>query len=272
MPKMTGLEMVKKLKDDLRDSLPMVIFMSADVTDDNKVDALKLGAVDFVYKPFNDVEITTKLTNHLKSVSKKKNLSKQLQLAQVLLVNSLMSPHFLCNQLNDISFLVTEFPDKSVKHLNKLAGFYRNIMEYIKLATIKIEKEKVFIKDYIELNYLKDKDRYEIEISFLDVDLIKIPTMVIQPLLENAVKHGMSNCFENGRITVLVKVEDSHLIISVEDNGTGISKKQIKQLFKSNHALDNIKQRLNLIYGNNAELKIDSVLNEGTKITAKILV
>ena len=181
-----------------------------------------------------------------------------------------MSPHFLCNQLNDVSYLVTEYPDKSVKHLNKLARFYRNVMEYIKLPTIELSKEIEFVKDYIELNYLKEKDRYTIKTDYIADDSTKVPTMVIQPLVENAVKHGMCNCFENGLITVTVKMEDSLLLMSVKDNGAGISNKQLNKLYKPGHALHNIKQRLELIYNKAVKLNVDSKLNKSFNFIIEI--
>lgn len=145
-----------------------------------------------------------------------------------------MNPHFLFNCLNSVqSYITSKDPEKASVYLSKFATLVRKSLDFSELEIISVEKEREFLQDYLEIN---EKLRFENRMSYeivvdeeIDEDICGIPTMIIQPYVENAIEHGIRSR-EDGFIKIHFSLEDEDTILCVvEDNGLGREKAREQQ-------------------------------------------
>ncbi|MCB0638860.1 MAG: histidine kinase [Lewinella sp.] len=146
-----------------------------------------------------------------------------------------MNPHFLYNALNSIqSYITSKDPTTAARYLAKFAKLMRQSLEYSDLEIISLEKEIEFLDDYL---YINEKLRFDDRLAYriivdeeLEEDILGVPTMIVQPYVENALEHGLRSK-KDGLITVHFKLlDDDTIICVVEDNGVGREKARQKQL------------------------------------------
>jgi two-component system LytT family sensor kinase len=211
--------------------------------------------------------ITVLIMNRRK-IKKVAEQTRQKELAQLQLnsIRSQLNPHFLFNALSGIQNLMNKNEiDNANKYLSKFARLTRNVLDDKEL--ISLAQEKTLLDDYLQMEQLRFGFKYEINCSEnLDLANIEIPSMLLQPFVENAVKHGISQKATNGRIDVTFMMQANDLVLTVTDNGNGFDteKKNIGlglPLSESRITL------LNSIYKENRfTLAIQSTTN-GTKIS-----
>lgn len=155
----------------------------------------------------------------LAATEQQKNIAK-LQLNSI---RSQLNPHFLFNALSGIQNLMNKDEvDNANKYLSKFARLTRNVLDAKEL--ISLTQEKALLDDYLQMEQLRFGFQYEINSSNdLDVDNIEIPSMLLQPFVENAVKHGIAQLAGNGKITVAFTKQAQDLILVVTDNGKGFN-------------------------------------------------
>lgn len=206
----------------------------------------------------------TKKSNRKKLAEEEqqKNTAK-LQLGSI---RSQLNPHFLFNALSGIQNLMNKNEtDNANKYLSKFARLTRNVLDDKEL--ISLSQEKALLDDYLQMEQLRFGFKYEINLSEnLDLDNIEIPSMLLQPFVENAVKHGISQKASDGKIIITFIKQANDLVLTVTDNGNGFDTGKKSnglglQLSESRIAL------LNSIYKDNRfTLAIDSTTS-GTKIS-----
>lgn len=149
-----------------------------------------------------------------------------------------MNPHFLFNALNSIQNFISESEvegaDSAVRFLASFSNLMRKSLEYSEKQNISLEDELVFLKEYLEINAkLRFEDRlsYQIEVDEeIEDDIIGVPTMIIQPYVENAIEHGLRNK-KDGKVTINFYYQDEDVIrCVVQDNGIGRKKRRTQQL------------------------------------------
>jgi two-component system sensor histidine kinase YesM len=188
---------------------------------------------------------------------------------------SQINPHFLYNALESIRMKAHIRGEKEIAQTVKLLGklMRKNLEISGKLSLLEDEIEMV--RCYLEIQKFRHDERLEYELD-LDPKAMQtlIPPLIIQPLVENAVIHGLERKNQGGKITVRVKIADRFLEIEVLDNGVGIPEEKLDaiRLFLDNQegnriGLSNVHQRIQLTYGTNYGLRIDSGDNTGTKIS-----
>jgi len=192
--------------------------------------------------------------------TKLKNLALQSNLkeSQLNTLKGQINPHFMFNSLNNIRGLMLEDITKAREMLTSLSETLRYALTQNTITTIALEGELEMIEKYIEVSKIQFEDRLTFK-TMIDRESLKIqiPPMLIQMLVENAIKHGVSNLKEGGKIVLTTKVEKSQLIIEVLNSGT------IKEDQKSTKlGLQNIKKRLELMYGKKAVFSLQEKLNE----------
>ena len=196
-------------------------------------------------------------------------------MAIVQMMESQFNPHFLFNTLESIRYLVKFNPkvaDKTVVNLSKLLRYsIQNTVD-----TVKFKEEFDFAKRYIEIMKVRFGDRLEFNdnISY-EVKEVSVPKMIIQPIVENAVKYGFGEDVEVLRVEISAYIEDEKLYIIVKDDGVGIDKDLLKDLVfnlnekynSSDHiGLYNVHKRIELLYGTEYGLEINSEASKGTKV------
>lgn len=204
-----------------------------------------------------------------------KNMLKESELR---VLQSRINPHFLFNSLNIISQMsYLEGAEQTTSLLESMADFLRyNLDKFNKVVTI--EDEMGNVKDYCTIQYKRFGDR----IRFLILDdeeanLAQIPCLILQPLVENAVIHGVGSYTERGHIDVCVKRQESRVILSVADNGVGINSEKLKVIRtmtmeegipdeQEGIGLRNVIARLKLFYQSDVTIEVRSAKSMGTEI------
>ena len=196
-------------------------------------------------------------------------------MAIVQMMESQFNPHFLFNTLESIRYLVKFNPkvaDKTVVNLSKLLRYsIQNTVD-----TVRFKEEFDFVKRYIEIMKVRFGERLEFNDNISDdVKEVSVPKMIIQPIVENAVKYGFGENVEALRVEISAYIEDEKLYIIVKDDGVGIDKDLLKDLVfnlnekynSSDHiGLYNVHKRIELLYGIDYGLEINSEVGKGTKV------
>ena len=220
-------------------------------------------------KIFNSVRIQIKLEEQ----------ERLLLQARMAALQSQVSPHFLFNTLNSISSLVRFDPDTAREMILKLAAILRRLLHSTD-SFVPLREEVEFIDNYLDIEVVRfGRDKLKV-VKDLDPASLEamVPSMLLQPLVENSIKHGLSPKVEGGSITLRSRVIKSRLVVEVEDDGVGMGS---AQEFVREHEQDdglggmgigmaNVAERLNVLYGDAAKMMIESREGGGTLIRLRL--
>ena len=186
--------------------------------------------------------------------------------AQITLMLSQIQPHFIYNSLSSISTLITIDPDRAQASLDDFTDYLRmNLSSITDTRLIPFEKELKHIKTYLSLEKIRFNDRLNVIYNIKTTDF-DVPPLTIQPLVENAVKHGILKKIEGGTVTLKVYEDDLSYIIEVIDDGVGFNINDID--FNEDHyGLNNIRYRITESL--NGTIEFNSEINVGTKVIVK---
>jgi signal transduction histidine kinase len=170
-------------------------------------------------------------------------------------LKSQLNPHFLFNALNTIRALIDENPETAKKAVTNLAHILRSSLQFGKLQLIPLEQELKIVNDYLHIEKLRFEDKLDFTVKInTDVKGVKIPPMMLQTLVENAIKHGTSKRKEGGLISIQITANDEHsVLITITNPGEFNPKTSSKN---TKFGLENTKQRLKLIFGSSASINI----------------
>ncbi len=308
MPGINGIELLKKVRNEENYKDVPIIMITGDNDTSTFVNCFNNGANDYIEKPINTIILNARVSAALSSrkqtldnIKKSKKLSEfQIKIERNRSIQhelrslvSRMNPHFIFNILNSIQYHVLENDqDKSLEGISGFSKLIRTSLNQSEKDLIFLEDEVDFLSNYLllEKNRLGDKLNFEININEdLLNDEIMIPPMIIQPFVENAIVHGISNLEKNGNVYINFTLSSKHLIVIVEDNGMGRIKaaelkKQRKglvhqskaqsiidlrmQMFEEFHgkkflySIIDLKNKLNQPSGTRIEIKIPNDLDE----------
>jgi two-component system LytT family sensor kinase len=190
--------------------------------------------------------------------------------AKIESLKSQINPHFLFNTLTSISSLIRSEPDTARTLIIKLSALLRRLMRsHQHFVTLREELES--IDEYLAIEVVRFGPRLTVrkEISPDTIDTI-VPSMILQPLVENSIKHGLSRKLGAGTITIRSHRENGRAMIDVEDDGMGFVLDRLHQPMSSGIGLANVRERLRVIYGANCHLKLTSVPGQGTCASVSI--
>jgi two-component system LytT family sensor kinase len=178
-----------------------------------------------------------------------------------------LNPHFIFNALNSIRALVDEEPKKSKRAINHLSNILRTSLVLDKKRLTSLKEEIDTTKDYLALESIRFEERLQIEFKVdPGTERIKVPPMMIQTLVENGIKHGISKLKEGGKVTVKTRLHKASMILEIRNTGQ-YNKNKING---TGQGLRNTRQRLDLIFGESANLRIynetDNVVLTSIKI------
>jgi two-component system, LytTR family, sensor kinase len=186
---------------------------------------------------------------HTKAQLKKEHELKELAYqSEIKALKAQIEPHFLFNTLNSISASVPPELEKTRVLISKLADTFRYALHASERPVVSLEEELLFIKTWLELEKHRFGNRLQIEFS-VDNPVLStpIPPMLLQPLVENAIKHGISPKIEGGTVMISCKKEPGFVRVIVSDSGVGYNK-ELSMLFNAGFGLKNIQQRLDKLY------------------------
>jgi sensor histidine kinase YesM len=205
------------------------------------------------------VFLTIKIYHQLKSVQLKQVLlESNLRESQLNTLKGQINPHFMFNSLNNIRGLILEDVNKARVMLTSLSETLRYSLTKSDSNSIALENELEMIENYVAISKIQFEDRLTFETDIDKASLnIKIPPMIIQMLVENAIKHGISNLKKGGKVKLSTTIEDYQLQIEVSNTGGLNQNKNGTQL-----GLQNIKKRLELLYGENSTFNLRELDNK----------
>jgi sensor histidine kinase YesM len=166
------------------------------------------------------------------------------------LLRSQMNPHFIFNSLQAIQNYILKHDEKqAVKYLSSFAAVTRNVLENSRMDAIPLKKEISLLENYLQLQKLRFKSRFEYEIvvdEAIDTENTAIPPMLAQPFIENAVEHGFHD-IHDGRITVLYALKEKELVMEIIDNGIGMKDGYSQSKQHRSLALEITRERVDLM-------------------------
>ena len=197
---------------------------------------------------------------------------KMRERAEFRVLQSQINPHFLFNSLNTISCFCREKPDYARELLLALSVYFRHNLNSSNDYMIDIDAEFEQVDAYLMLEKARFEDRLKIEKNIEEDIHRQVPTLILQPIVENAIKHGAMKR-EVGEVEIDARMDDDDLVIKISDNGMGIPDQVLRafndKTTKGKYGLLNVDGRLRSIYGEKYGLKIDSSEN-GTDVTMRI--
>ena len=188
-----------------------------------------------------------------------KSLKQEASMVEIELKNlkSQLNPHFIFNALNSIRALVDENPLKSKQAINQLSNILRNSLAFEKKGFTKFDDELKIVKDYLSLENVRFEERLKTDIQIHpESSSFQVPPFMIQTLIENGIKHGISKLTAGGTIQLKTTVERNQLKIHIRNSGRYIS--VLKKGKQGGLGIANTIQRLKLLYGDDASFRIEN--------------
>ena len=219
-----------------------------------------------------DIEVAKGLASLLSLQIELSQLDKREQLlskARLRALQSQINPHFLFNAMNTISSLISEDQEKAKDLLMNLSDYYRSRLQLAK-EFITLESEFENINAYMAIEQARFGDKISVQYEIEGDTSFLIPPLILQPLVENAVKHGLQKSLHPGCVVITATIAPDEASICIADNGVGMDEALLANIFGESHGLDNVHQRLINLYGNEYGLKIESKVGEGTNVWLRI--
>jgi two-component system LytT family sensor kinase len=198
------------------------------------------------------------------------NLERHQQLllrARMDALSSQINPHFLFNTLNTVSALIRIDPDSARGVVLKLSNILRRLLRKHE-TFVPLREELAFIDDYLDIEVARfGRDNLDI-VKEIGADTLEIfiPSMLLQPVVENSLKHGLASRLEGGKIHLRTSNREGRLHIEIQDNGVGISDEKMPHVYVEGIGLSNVRERLRVLYGDDFRLDIQSHEGQGTII------
>jgi two-component system LytT family sensor kinase len=198
------------------------------------------------------------------------NLEQHQQLllkARMDALSSQINPHFLFNTLNTVTSLIRFDPDMARVVVVKLSNILRRLLRKHE-TFVALRDELEFIDDYLDIEVVRfGRENLQIfkEVDERTLDAF-VPSMLLQPIVENSLKHGLAGKLEGGHICIRTTLNDGRLLIEIEDNGVGIPEVRMPQVYVEGIGISNVHERLKILYGADFVMQIRSREGEGTRI------
>jgi two-component system LytT family sensor kinase len=213
------------------------------------------------------VAIPLKIWNSTRNEKKLEEQQRLLAEARLEALTSQINPHFLFNTLNSVSSLIRTDPQQARVMVVKLSKILRRLLrKHDNFSSLR--DELTFIEDYLAIEMVRfgDKLRFEKDVASDTLDML-VPSMLLQPLVENCIKHGLSSKVEGGTIRLRAERRDSKLHLLIEDDGVGIPEAKLATVLDHGGiGVSNVNERLKVLFGSEYRMWIDSQPGQGTRI------
>jgi signal transduction histidine kinase/CheY-like chemotaxis protein len=268
MPGMSGFEVCRKIREQYTlIDLPVLMLTAAIINEDKHL-AFRAGANDILQKPFNFSEFSARIHGLILM----KQAAGQATNMEVAFLQSQIRPHFLYNVLNSIIALSYDDVEKSREMTAEFATYLRRSFDFRNTSAMStFRNELALVKSYLVIEKMRFQDRIRFQIDVPDGIDFTLPPLLIQPLVENAVRHGIGKRKTGGTVTLSVRQEEGNRLIRVADDGVGMTQEQIASLLSGKSrsvGLKNINSRLKHLYGNS--LQVVSQPGKGTIVIMRI--
>lgn len=269
MPEMSGYEVCSQIRNHKSHFDLPVLMLTAKTRTADIVAGFEAGANDYLPKP---VEVEELLARVKTLVNLKTSVDKA-RAAEVAFLQAQIKPHFLFNVLNTISAFCDTDPERAGMLIDELAKYLRQSFDFKNLDMfVPMDKEINLVKSYLAIEKARFGEELAVEFNIDNSMQTDIPPLSIQPLVENAIRHGLRKKDGRGTVTVAVQPVPEGVTVTVSDNGRGMAADKLDNLFtpasSSGVGLRNIHSRLNRLYGRG--LSIWSKVGQGTVVSFTI--
>ena len=216
------------------------------------------------------VAIPLKIWNNTRNERKLEEQERLLVEARLAALTSQINPHFLFNTLNSVSALIRTDPNQARVMVVRLSKVLRRLLRKHETFTT-LREELSFIEDYLAIEVVRfgDKLRFERDVAEDTLDML-VPSMLLQPLVENSIKHGLSQKVEGGTIRIRTYRTADRLHLLVEDDGAGIPEEKLATLLDHGIGVNNVHERLKVLFGSEYRMWIDSEPGKGARIQIEV--
>jgi two-component system LytT family sensor kinase len=216
------------------------------------------------------ITLPLKVWNNTRNEAKLEDQHRLLMEARLEALSSQINPHFLFNTLNSISTLIRTNPEQARTMVVKLSRILRRrFRNHDHFSALRDELE--FIDDYLAIELVRFGDKLRVEKHIgPDASDMLVPSMLLQPLVENSIRHGLSGKVEGGTITLRARRNGQRLLLEIEDDGVGIPEAQLAVIFNAGIGVSNVKERLKVLYNQDYRMLIDSQPGRGTRIEIEV--
>ena len=223
------------------------------------------------------VGIPLKIWNAVRIESKLEEQSRLLLEARLDALQRQINPHFLFNTLNSIASLVRSRPELARDMIVKLGNILRALLRD-RDAFVALEDELAFTDDYLDIEVVRFGEKLRVVKEIAEETLgVVVPSMVLQPLIENSIKHGLEPRISGGTVTLRSRLEGDQLVIEVEDDGVGMEPgramtEPVSGLVREGAGigLRNVRERMQVLYGDEAHVDMVSRPGRGTKVRLSV--
>jgi two-component system sensor histidine kinase LytS len=222
-----------------------------------------------------DIELATGLaalfSNQLE-LSRIEEKNKLLAKAELKALQAQINPHFLFNALNTINSFIRNKPEEARELLIYLSDCFRNNLYTKEFVPLKEEINN--IKSYVKIEQARYGDKLQVNYNIDDDINLKIPSLIVQPIVENSIKHGFKDKLDVGKVWINIENKDDHIHFEIKDNGLGFDIDEVINIIKEGKreslGLKNVNDRLVNLFGSQYNLDIDTTIGEGTTVFFKI--
>ncbi|WP_259445608.1 hybrid sensor histidine kinase/response regulator [Paenibacillus lautus] len=268
MPQMSGYELTRRIRERYTLTELPVLLLTARSQPKDIQSGFLAGANDYVTKPVEAFEIRSRI-EALTTI--KQTVREQLRLEAAWL-QAQIQPHFLFNALSAVTALSDINLDKMRHLLDELSNFLRYKFSFQDTdGLVSIKEELSLVRSYLYIEKVRFEERLQVVWEVDDCEELQIPFLSIQPLVENAIRHGIMKRTRGGEIHIRISVHDTLTEITVQDNGIGMDEVQLQRVLERNTdrssgvGLINTHQRLKRHFGTGLHIK--STLGKGTEVT-----
>jgi two-component system LytT family sensor kinase len=210
------------------------------------------------------VAIPIKIWNSARIEHRLAEQEKLLLAARVEALASQINPHFLFNTLTSITSLIRSQPETARVLIVKLSALLRRLLRSQE-HFVSLREELAAMDEYLDIERVRFGSTLVVEKTIDEASLdVVVPSMILQPLVENSIKHGLSRKVGQGRIVIRTARRAGHAVIEIVDNGVGLSSDQLEPSDGHGIGLRNVNERLRVIYGANYRLRLESTPGQGT--------
>jgi two-component system LytT family sensor kinase len=216
------------------------------------------------------VMIPLKIWNSARNEKKLEAQQLRLNEARLAALTSQINPHFLFNTLNSVSSLIRSNPEQARSVVYRLSSILRRLLRKTDNLT-PLREELAFIDNYMTIEMVRFGEKLRF-IKDIDPETLNrmVPSMLLQPLIENSIRHGLATKVDGGMIRVRSYLADGRLHLVVEDDGVGIPETRLATLFEQGIGVSNVNERMKVLYGPDYRMWIDSKPGEGTRTGIEI--
>ncbi|WP_107943641.1 MULTISPECIES: ATP-binding protein [Metasolibacillus] len=268
MPNISGYEICQHIRKNYTSTELPILMLTAALRPEDMVAAFQSGANDFLHKPLDIIELKTRVRNLILL----KDSAEAAITMESAFLQAQIKPHFVYNVLNSILSLSYLDLEQARAMITNFAIFLRSSFSFENTnSLVPLKKELDLIQAYVNIHQTRFPAQLQLDIQ-VDEEITSslIPPLLLQPLVENALIHGLKKKKEDGKLSIHIEKQQQQIIFTISDNGIGIEQEQLEHIFTEDAmrsqsvALRNIAKRLKKY--EHASITINSTVNQGTTV------